>query len=55
MVLNSLKSDPTDTFVVKSIVEMTFGQKLTDLNSSPKDRQLQKSCVSFGEECAIHA
>ncbi len=31
--------------------EMTFGQKFTDLHSSPKDRQLQKSCVSFGEEC----
>ncbi len=30
---------------------MTFGPKFTDLHSSPKERQLQKSCVSFGEEC----
>ncbi len=30
---------------------MTFGPKFTDLHSSPKDWQLQKSCVSFGEEC----
>ncbi len=37
----------------KSIVEMTFGPKLTDLHSSPKERQLQKSCVSFGEECRV--
>ena len=34
-----------------SIAEMAFGPKFTDLHSSPKDRQLQKSCVSFGEEC----
>ena len=32
-------------------VEMTFGPKFTDLHSYPKERQLQKSCVSFGEEC----
>ncbi len=30
---------------------MTFGLKFTDLHSSTKERQLQKSCVSFGEEC----
>ena len=41
--------------VVRSIVEMTFVPKLTDLHSSPKERQLQKSCVSFGEECTTPA
>ncbi len=30
---------------------MKFGPKFTDLHSSPKERQLQKSWVSFGEEC----
>ncbi len=30
---------------------MTFGPKFTDLHSYQKERQLQKSCVSFGEEC----
>ncbi len=30
---------------------MTFGIKLNDVHSSPKERQLQKTCVSFGEEC----
>ncbi len=30
---------------------MTFGQKLNGVHSSPKERKLQKSCVSFGEEC----
>ena len=30
---------------------MTFGIKLNDVHSSPKVRQLQKTCVSFGEEC----
>ncbi len=39
--------------VIRSIVEMTFGPKFTDLHSSPKERQLQKSCVSFGEECIL--
>ncbi len=34
---------------------MTFGPNYTDLYSSPKERQLQKSCVSFGEECISHA
>ncbi len=34
-----------------SLVETTFGPKFTDLHLSPKERQLQKSCVSFGEEC----
>ena len=37
----------------RSIVKMTFGPNFTDLHSSPKERQLQKSCISFGEEC-IH-
>ena len=32
---------------------MTFGPKFTDLHSSPKERQLQTSCVSFGEECIV--
>ncbi len=32
---------------------MKFGPNVTDLHSSPKERQLQKSCVSFGEECRI--
>ncbi len=32
---------------------MTFDPKFTDLHSSPKERQLQKKCVSFGEECTI--
>ncbi len=35
----------------RSIVEMTFCPKSTDLYSSPKERHLLKSCVSFGEEC----
>ena len=26
---------------------MTFGMKLNDVHSSPKERQLQKTCVSF--------
>ena len=30
--------------------EMTFGPKFADLHSSPNERQLQKSCISFGEE-----
>ena len=30
---------------------MTFGPKFTGLHSYPKERQLQKSCVSFGQEC----
>ncbi len=29
-----------------------FGRKFTDLLSSPKERQPQKSCISFGEECS---
>ncbi len=37
--------------VIRSILEMTFGPKFTDLHSSPKERKLQKSCVSFGEDC----
>ena len=32
--------------------QMKFGPKFTDLHSSPKERQLKKSCVSFGEECS---
>ena len=34
---------------------MNFGLKLNGAHSSPKERQLQKSCVSFGEECIISA
>ncbi len=37
--------------VIRNIVEMTFDPKFTDLHSYPKERLLQKSCVSFGEEC----
>ena len=32
---------------------MTFGPKFTELHSATKERQLQKSCVSFGEECTV--
>ena len=32
---------------------MMFGIKLNDVHSSPKERQLQKTCVSFGEECSV--
>ncbi len=32
-------------------VKWSFGLKLNGAHSSPKERQLQKSCVSFGEEC----
>ncbi len=39
--------------VTRSIVEMTFGPEFTDLHSSSKERQPQKSCVSFGEECRM--
>ncbi len=35
----------------KGNVQTKFGPKFSDLQSSPKERQLQKSCVSFGEEC----
>ncbi len=35
-------------FGTRSIAEMT---KFTNLHSSPKEMQLRKSCVSFGEEC----
>ncbi len=37
----------------RSNAQMKFAPKFTDLHSSPKERQLQKSCVSFGEECTI--
>ncbi len=30
---------------------MKFGPNFTGLHSSPKERQLQKSCFSFEEEC----
>ena len=33
-----------------SNVQMKFGPKFTDLHSSPKEKQLQKNCVSFGEK-----
>ncbi len=32
---------------------MTFGIKSNDVHSSPKERQLKKTCVSFGEECTV--
>ncbi len=32
---------------------MTFGPMFNDLHSSPKETQLRKSCVSFGEECML--
>ncbi len=38
--------------VTRSNVQMKFGPKFTDLHFSPQKRQLQKSCVSFGEECS---
>ena len=37
--------------VTRSIVEMKLGPKFSDLHSFPKERQFQKSCVSFWEEC----
>ncbi len=37
---------------IRRIVEMTFGRMFTDIHSSPKEKQLWKSCVSFGEECS---
>ena len=33
-------------------IQMTVGLKLNDAHSSPKERHLQKICVSFGEECS---
>ena len=30
---------------------MTFGLELSIAHSFPKERQLQKSCISFEEEC----
>ncbi len=33
----------------RSIVKMKFGPNFTDLHFSPKERQLQKRCISFGE------
>ncbi len=33
------------------ILQITFGIKLNDVHSSAKKWQLQKTCVSFGEEC----
>ena len=47
------RSCPPRGIVIRSIVEMAFGLRFTDLHSSPKNRQLQKSCVSFGEECIL--
>ena len=35
------------------VLQGEFGPKFTDLHSSPKERQLQKSCGSFGEECSM--
>ena len=37
----------------RSILQMTFGIKLNNVHSSPKERKLQKTCVSFGEECTL--
>ena len=47
-----LKSDLW-RIATRSILQMTFGIKLNDVHSSPKERQLQKTCVSFGEECRM--
>ncbi len=33
---------------------MNFRLKLDDVHSFQKERQLQKSCVFFGEECTVH-
>ncbi len=38
-------------FFMVTLDQGQFGPNFTDLHSSPKERQLQKSCVSFGEEC----
>ncbi len=38
---------------IRCIVNMKFGPNFSELPSSPKERQLQKSCVSFGEECSL--
>ena len=37
-----------------SNLQKTFVLKLNGAHSSQKERQLQKSCVSFGEECTYH-
>ncbi len=42
-----------DVFITRGTVIMTFGLNFADLHSFPKERQLQKSCDSFGEECMV--
>ncbi len=37
----------------RSIVKIKFGPNFTDLPVSPKERQLQKSCISLGEEWSV--
>ncbi len=37
--------------VTMSIVEMMYNPRFTGIHSSPKERQLQKCCVSFEKEC----
>ncbi len=37
------------------ILLMMYNQGFTGIHSSPKERQLQKSCVSFGKECKKHS
>ena len=46
--------DDGQKIVTRRNVQMKFDPNFTGLHSSPKERQLQKSCVSFGEECIIH-
>ncbi len=50
-----LQSSPKNaTFkscVTKSTVEMMYDPRSNGIQSSPKEMQLLKTCVSFGEEC----
>ncbi len=39
--------------IIRSIVEIALGPKFTNLHSSQKERQLQKRCFSFLEECIL--
>ena len=43
--------DPGSGSVTVSITKMKIYHKTTDLQSSPKQMQLSKSCISFEEEC----
>ncbi len=40
--------------VFMSIAKMVYNSSFTGIHSSPKERHLQKCCVSFGKECSYY-